>query len=93
MKRLALAACLALPLWAQAATEKVVLDVENMTCSLCVISVNQALRETEGVIKAKSSLKTRQTEVIVPEGFSTDTLLKAVAKTGYTAKVNHTEAQ
>ena len=93
MKRLALAVCLFVPVWAQAANQKVVLDIENMTCSLCVISVNQALRETDGVIKAKSSLKTRQTEVIVPEGFSTDTLLRAVAKTGYTATVNHTEAQ
>ncbi|MBW9432588.1 heavy-metal-associated domain-containing protein [Atlantibacter hermannii] len=93
MKRLALAVCLFLPVWAQAANQKVVLDIENMTCSLCVISVNQALRETDGVIKAKSSLKTRQTEVIVPEGFSTDTLLRAVAKTGYTATVSHTEAQ
>ena len=93
MTRLALAACLMLPLWAQAANEKVVLDVENMTCSLCVISVNQALRETDGVIKAKSSLKTRQTEVIVPQGFPTESLLKAVEKTGYTATVNHTEAQ
>ena len=93
MKRLALAVCLFLPVWAQAANQKVVLDIENMTCSLCVISVNQALRETDGVIKAKSSLKTRQTEVSVPEGFSTDTLLRAVAKTGYTATVNHTEAQ
>ncbi|CAM7925443.1 Copper chaperone CopZ [Atlantibacter hermannii] len=93
MKRLALVVCLFLPVWAQAANQKVVLDIENMTCSLCVISVNQALRETDGVIKAKSSLKTRQTEVIVPEGFSTDTLLRAVAKTGYTATVNHTEAQ
>ncbi|WP_312317655.1 heavy-metal-associated domain-containing protein [Atlantibacter hermannii] len=93
MKRLALAVCLFLPVWAQAANQKVVLDIENMTCSLCVISVNQALRETDGVIKAKSSLKTRQTEVIVPEDFPTDTLLRAVAKTGYTATVNHTEAQ
>lgn len=92
MKRFAIVACLMLSQWAQAANEKVVLDVENMTCSLCVISVNQALRETDGVIKAKSSLKTRQTEVIVPQG-STDALLKAVAKTGYTATVNHTEAQ
>jgi len=93
MKRLLITASLLLPLCAQAANEKVVLDVQGMTCSLCVISVNQALRETDGVIKAKSSLKTRQTEVIVPEGFPTDTLLRAVAKTGYTATVNHTEAQ
>lgn len=88
MKRLALIACLFLPLFAQAANQKVVLDVQGMTCSLCVISVNQALRETQGVVKAKASLKTRQTEVIVAEGFPTDTLLHAVAKTGYTASVN-----
>lgn len=64
-----------------------------MTCSLCVISVNQALRETDGVIKAKSSLKTRQAEAIVPEGFPTETLLKAVAKTGYSATLNRIEQQ
>ena len=57
MKIFTLVACLLLPLWAQAANQKVVLDIQNMTCSLCVISVNQALRETDGVIKAKSSLK------------------------------------
>lgn len=72
---------------------KVVLNIQNMTCSLCVISVNQALRETDGVIKAKSSLKTRQAEAIVPEGFPTDTLLNAVAKTGYTATLNRIEQQ
>lgn len=55
MKIFTLFACLLLPLWAQAANQKVVLDIQNMTCSLCVISVNQALRETDGVIKAKSS--------------------------------------
>ncbi|MFZ3619571.1 heavy-metal-associated domain-containing protein [Leclercia barmai] len=91
MKRLLISACLLLPLFAHAANQKVVLDVQGMTCSLCVISVNQALRETEGVVKAKASLKTRQTEVIVAEGFPTETLLKAVAKTGYSAKLNHIE--
>ena len=93
MKRLLITASLLLPLCAQAANEKVVLDVQGMTCSLCVISVNQALRETDGVIKAKSSLKTRQAEAIVPHGFSTDTLLNAVAKTGYTATLNRIEQQ
>ncbi|MDU7733256.1 MAG: heavy metal-associated domain-containing protein [Citrobacter freundii] len=112
MKIFTLVACLLLPLWAQATNQKVVLDIQNMTCSLCVISVNQALRETDGVIKAlcvisvnqalretdgvikaKSSLKTRQAEAIVPEGFPTDTLLNAVAKTGYTATLNRIEQQ
>ena len=91
MKRLLISACLLLPLFAQAANQKVVLDVQGMTCSLCVISVNQALRETEGVVKAKASLKTRQTDVIVAEGFPVETLLQAVAKTGYTATVNRIE--
>ncbi|WP_039030878.1 heavy-metal-associated domain-containing protein [Leclercia adecarboxylata] len=91
MKRLLISACLLLPLFAHAANQKVVLDVQGMTCPLCVISVNQALRETEGVVKAKASLKTRQTEVIVAEGFPTETLLKAVAKTGYSATLNHIE--
>lgn len=91
MKRLLISACLLLPLFAQAANQKVVLDVQGMTCTLCVISVNQALRETEGVVKAKASLKTHQTEVIVAEGFPTETLLKAVAKTGYSATLNHIE--
>lgn len=91
MKRLLISACLLLPLFAHAANQKVVLDVQGMTCPLCVISVNQALRETEGVVKAKASLKTRQTEVIVAEGFPTETLLKAVAKTGYSATLNHVE--
>ena len=93
MKKIMLLGWLLLPLWVQAANQKVVLDIQNMTCSLCVISVNQALRETDGVIKAKSSLKTRQAEVIVPHGFSTDTLLNAVAKTGYTATLNRIEQQ
>ena len=93
MKIFTLVACLLLPLWALAANQKVVLDIQNMTCSLCVISVNQALRDTDGVIKAKSSLKTRQAEAIVPEGFSTDILLNAVAKTGYTATLNRIEQQ
>lgn len=91
MKRLLTGVCLLLPLFAHAANQKVVLDVQGMTCSLCVISVNRALRETEGVVKAKASLKTRQTEVIVAEGFPTETLLKAVAKTGYSASLNHIE--
>ena len=93
MKVFMLVAGLLLTLCGQAANQKVVLDIQNMTCSLCVISDNQALRETDGVIKAKSSLKTRQAEAIVPEGFPTDTLLKAVAKTGYSATLNRIEQQ
>lgn len=71
----------------------VTIDVKGMTCPLCVSSINQALRKTDGVIKAKASLKTQQAEVIVPEGFNTDELLKAVDKTGYKGSINKIEKQ
>jgi mercuric ion binding protein len=47
------------------ANKQVTIDIKQMTCSLCVISVNQALRATGGVIKVKSSLKTRQAVAFV----------------------------
>ncbi len=72
-------------LWA--ASMKVTLNVKGMTCPLCVVSINQVLRQTEGVIKAKASLKTEQAEVIVPEGYDTKKLLAAVEKTGYTGSI------
>ncbi|MBK5145265.1 heavy-metal-associated domain-containing protein [Budviciaceae bacterium BWR-B9] len=88
MKRLMfLALFLFSPLiWAE--NVQVTIDVKGMTCPLCVSSVNQALRKTDGVIKAKASLKTQQAEVIVPEGFNTDELLKSVDKTGYKGSIN-----
>ncbi|MBK5071562.1 heavy-metal-associated domain-containing protein [Budviciaceae bacterium CWB-B4] len=73
-------------IWAE--NVQVTIDVKGMTCPLCVSSVNQALRKTDGVIKAKASLKTQQAEVIVPEGFNTDELLKSVDKTGYKGSIN-----
>ncbi|WP_058911414.1 heavy-metal-associated domain-containing protein [Entomohabitans teleogrylli] len=87
--------CLLLVLFtplAWSANKKVTIDVEQMTCSLCVISINQALRTTDGVIKAKASLKTRQAEVIVPADFDDQRLLGAIAKTGYTGKIHDVAA-
>ena len=72
---------------AEAADVKVIIDVEGMSCSLCVTAINQELRKTEGVIKAKASLKTRQAEVVVSEDFPTQLLLDAVARTGYSGKI------
>lgn len=69
------------------ANKQVTIDIAQMRCSLCVISVNQVLRATEGVIKAKSSLQARQAVVIVPDDFHNQMLLAAVAKTGYTGKI------
>lgn len=68
---------------AMAGNKKVIINIEQMNCSLCVISINKALRSTEGVIKAKSSLKTHQAEVIVPDDFDVDKLLVSISHTGY----------
>lgn len=73
---------------AWAANKKVTIDIKDMTCSLCVVSINQALRSTQGVIKAKASLKTRQAEVIVPEAFDDSQLLAAIARTGYSGAIH-----
>ncbi len=75
---------------AEAANMNVIIDVKGMSCSLCVTSVNQALRTTEGVIKAKTSLKTSQAEVVVPEDFPVSLLLDAIKQTGYTGTVADT---
>ncbi|GGY95703.1 MULTISPECIES: heavy-metal-associated domain-containing protein [Shewanella] len=74
-----------------AADETVIIDVEAMTCPLCVTVVNKVLRQTDGVIKAKSSLKTRQAVVVVPEGFDTNKLLQAIDKTGYKGVIHQVE--
>lgn len=71
---------------------KITIHVKNMTCSLCVTSINHALRKTEGVIKAKASLKTHNVEVITPEDLNTDALLSAIEKTGYSGEIIKIEA-
>lgn len=86
-KLLATVLLLAAPLsWAT--NQQVTIDIHQMTCSLCVISINQALRTTDGVIKAKASLKTHQAQVIVPQGFDNQRLLAAVAKTGFSGTIH-----
>ena len=71
-----------------AADKLVTIDVGEMNCPLCVISINQALRTTEGVVKAKASLKTRQAQVVVPESFDNQKLLAAIAKTGFKGEIH-----
>ena len=83
--------CLALLMFTPlswAADKQVTIDVGEMNCPLCVISINQALRSTDGVIKAKASLKTRQAEVVVPENFDNQRLLAAIAKTGFKGEIH-----
>ncbi|MEO3988843.1 heavy-metal-associated domain-containing protein [Pseudocitrobacter cyperus] len=89
MKKLLCAALLLASPLGWAGNKLVTIDVGEMNCSLCVISINQALRSTDGVIKAKASLKTRQALVTVPDGFDDRQLLAAIAKTGFKGEINN----
>lgn len=72
---------------------QVTLDVKGMTCPLCVTVVNQALRKTDGVIKAKANLKTEQAVVTVADDFNLGKLIIAVDATGYKGTINKVEKQ
>ena len=88
MKKMAILALLWVTPFGWAADKLVTIDVGEMNCPLCVISINQALRSTDGVIKAKASLKTRQAQVVVPENFDNQRLLAAIAKTGFKGAIH-----
>ncbi|MBA8828232.1 heavy metal translocating P-type ATPase [Alpinimonas psychrophila] len=64
----------------------VVLDIEGMTCSSCVSRVEKSLTQLPGV-SAAVNLATNTARVDFPATISTEDLLVAVAKTGYTAHV------
>ena len=54
MRMILTAAIALLPVFAMAATSKTaVLDVQNMTCGLCPITVKQSLEKVPGVSEAK----------------------------------------
>jgi Cu+-exporting ATPase len=67
-------------------SSSVVLDIEGMTCSSCVSRVEKSLTDLPGVTAAVN-LATNTARVDFPTTFSTQDLLAAVAKTGYTARV------
>jgi Copper chaperone len=94
MKKLLCVTLLLLTPLSWAGNKLVTVGVPEMNCPLCVISINQALRGTDGVIKAKASLKTRQALVTVPDGFDNQRLLAAIAQTGFKGEIdNVAEAQ
>jgi len=85
MRRLLLAALLATPLGVLAADpQTVVLDVQNMTCELCPITVKRALDQVPGVAATKIDLgKKTATVKFDPDRTSVATLVKATTNAGY----------
>jgi len=85
MRKLLFAALLALPLGVLAADpQTVVLDVQNMTCELCPITVKKALDKVPGVAATKIDLaKKTATVKFDPERANVAAMVKATTNAGY----------
>lgn len=71
-----------------ASYEKVVLDVENMTCSACTVTVAKRLTRIDGVKDAKVTLKPPEAVVFFdPSKVSTKELIAATTNAGYPSSV------
>ena len=72
--------------------EQVDLAISGMTCSSCVATVERSLNKVPGA-QATVNLATETAHILVPEGTKTQTLIEAVSKAGYSAKVRTNEME
>ncbi|MPW22425.1 mercury resistance system periplasmic binding protein MerP [Paraburkholderia sp. CNPSo 3157] len=62
----------------------VTLDVTNMDCAVCPITVRKALENVPGVATAKVNFATKRAEVVFdPKQAAVDALTKATTDAGY----------
>jgi Cu+-exporting ATPase len=74
--------------------QTVTLPVEGMTCASCQAHVSRALTSAPGVERATVNLMTNEATVVYdPRLTSPQSLVEAVAATGYTARVPAAEAE
>ena len=67
-----------------AATKTITLDVQNMTCKFCPITVRKSLEKVAGVTEAKASLETKTATVTFdPDKTNVEALIKATTNAGY----------
>lgn len=65
------------------AEQNYVIKVDGMHCPLCTAMVRKALLKVDGVTTVKASLKDNMARVEAGDEVSTDSLLEAIATTGY----------
>jgi mercuric ion binding protein len=90
MRKLFFAALLAAPFGVLAADpQTVVLNVQNMTCELCPITVKKALDNVPGVIASKIDLaKKTATVTFDPDRANVAGLVEATTNAGYPSTVH-----
>ena len=89
MRKLLIAALAALPLMAFAAAPKTVtLDVKNMTCAVCPITVKKSLEKVSGVSAVKVDFS-RKTAFVTydPDKTKPEALTRATTGVGYPSTV------
>jgi mercuric ion binding protein len=91
MRKLLFAALLATPLGVLGADpQTVVLDVQNMTCELCPITVKKALDKIPGVASTKIDFDKKTATVrFDPERANIAALVKATTDAGYPSSAHH----
>jgi copper ion binding protein len=65
----------------------IALTVKGMTCNHCVMNVQKALMNIEGVHSAEVSLKDGRA-VVKGDGFQSEALKKAVEDIGYSVQIS-----
>jgi mercuric transport protein len=71
-----------------AASSRVSLAVDNMTCSSCVVTVRRSLTRLDGVKEARVTLRPPRAVVVFdPRETSTEELVEATTKAGYPSRV------
>lgn len=72
--------------------QTVILSVENMTCSLCPVTVRKALKDTDGVYEAKVSLELENAVVTFDdEKTDVETLIAVTTNAGFPSTFNQEE--
>ncbi|MFM0176638.1 mercury resistance system periplasmic binding protein MerP [Paraburkholderia sediminicola] len=70
----------------------VTLDVTNMDCAVCPITVRKALEKVSGVTSAKVDFAGKRAEVVFdPKKASVDALTNATADAGYPSHVKQVQ--
>ena len=90
MRRLLMAVLLALPLVTVAGnTQTIVLDVQNMTCEVCPVTVRKALKKVPGVTEAKVDFEKKTATVhFDPDKANAAQLVTATTNAGYPSTVH-----
>ena len=85
---LILSAAVSAPAAFAAGARTATLDVDNMDCSVCPITVREALKKVLGVTSAKVDFKAKRAVVVFDGAKATpDSLTKATADAGFPSKI------